>query len=199
MHLHQINDTSNLFGRRFAPPFGDTRLYGVDVGVTDHLEVGVSRVDTRYAGDDTVFRAKYRFELEPLLGTKGAPDVAVGVWDFTSEINRGYFLVLSKRLTLTEQDTRTVINAHLGFGDNEEEAGALDGVFGGVDFTVNKQAIIQAEFDGEQFNALVRWKIGHRLTVDGGAVDGDFTYGISFNTQEDYKRAKEEWGGYSYY
>ena len=95
---------------------------------------------------------------------------------------------------------RTVINAHLGFGDNEEEGGALDGVFGGVDFTVNKQAIIQTEYDGEHFNALVRWKIGHRLSVDGGAVDGDFTYGISFNTEEDYKRdAPEDWGGYSYY
>jgi hypothetical protein len=195
----QIANTSNLFGRRFSQPLGSTRIYGVNVGVTKHLEAGCSRIETDNADDNTIFNAKYNADLEKLLSAPGAPMVAVGIWDFTGKINRGAYAVISKRLTLTEDETKTVINAHLGFGRNEDRGGALNGPFGGIDFKVNNQAIIQTEYDGAHFNALARWKIGHRLTFNGGAVDGDFTYGVSFNTAEDYKRDKDDWGGDSQY
>jgi hypothetical protein len=199
VHYHQVNNAGNLFGRRFSPRWGDTSVFGANVGLTDWLETGITRFDADNVSSQTIFHTKARLELSKMTGLKSAPDVGIGVWDWTGEVNRAYFVVLSRRLTLTEDLVSTVINGHLGYGDNEDDQGALDGIFGGIDFTVGHAALVQVEYDAQDFNALVRYKVGHRLTADAGALDGKFTFGVSYNTEADYKRDGSEWGGFGQY
>jgi len=196
---HRIDNAGNLYGRRFSPDWGDVTTYGVNVGLTSWLETGITRIQPDNVDNETLFHTKIGLNLKQMTGLRGAPDLAVGVWDWTGQVNRAYYLVLSRRLTLHEDLATTVINGHLGFGDNEDDRGALDGIFGGLDFTVGRSAVVQVEYDAKDFNAMVRYKIGHRLTADAGAVDGKFLIGVSFNTEEDYKRNGSEWGGFGKY
>jgi len=141
------------------------------------LEVGASRID---AGDDTetVFNAKYHLQMSKLLNNAGMPDVSVGVFDVSNKINRAWYVVASKQLDLGDEAI-PAIGVHLGFARNKAREGMLDGIFGGVDASICKNILAQAEYDSDKFNGCVRYYPCRWVSLDVGSVHSNFSYGAT--------------------
>jgi len=165
------------------------RAWNVNVGVTRNLEVGGARITNvparpPFSGyqDETIFNAKYKLDLGRWTGVGAlTPVVAVGAWDFTDEINRALYVVVSKELELPGPRQARVA-AHIGFGKNELEVGPLDGVFGGIELVPMPHALVQIEYDADDINACGRYFVADVLALDVGVVDSDFAWGVTLAT-----------------
>lgn len=159
----------------------DVNVWGVNFGITDALEAGASRIDIAGNGTETVGNLKLKLDAASWLGQPEFPELAVGVFDLSDQIDRAYYLVLSKSFELTGSSSK--INLHLGFADNETDSGSLDGLFGGLEFQALKLGVVQAEYDGDAFNAALRYNASRTLQLDLGVLDGDFGYGATYRSQ----------------
>jgi hypothetical protein len=138
--------------------------YDANVALTSGFEVGVARLtnvppQTPLGGlltSQTVVNAKLALDLANWFKVIGGPDVAVGVWDATNKVNRAFYVVASKQLTLKEGPMGK-IGLHLGLGSSSIKHGMLDGVFGGVDLEPFDSALVQLEYDANHFNADLRY------------------------------------------
>lgn len=164
----------------------DQDLYSANVAVLSDLEVGISRVnnvvkpDTEGTVNETVFNAKYRLPLGQWLGVGSvAPQVAVGVWDLSDQVNRDYYLVVSQSFGLSRSLPYTNVAAHVGYGQRELAGGSLDGLFAGFEFTPTQSTLLQVEYDADAWNAALRYQPIEWATVDVGVLDGEFGYGLS--------------------
>jgi hypothetical protein len=160
----------------------DVNVWGANFGVTDWLEAGGTQIDIEGDGSKTVGNLKLKVPAASLLKNPAFPDVAVGCFDVTDEINRAYYLVLSKTVALEQSGYLPRINLHLGFADNKANDGAMDGVFGGLEFNVMKFGLIQAEWDADAFNADLRINAGDHFSLDVGILDSDLGYGASYRS-----------------
>lgn len=158
-----------------------------NVAVLGDLEFGVTRignlrprtiVDEDYT-DEFLFNAKYRINMGGLLNLVAAPDVAVGVWDASDRYDRTFYLAISQNIPLDALGAPSSLNAHVGYGRSEHRTGTLDGMFFGVDFSPFRRALLQLEYDAEDFNAAMRYYVSEWLALDVGVVDGDFGWGVS--------------------
>lgn len=162
----------------------------VNTALLADLELGVARInnilapgfDTQTYTDETIFNAKYRLDLGKWFSSPGAPEIAIGVWDASDQLNRAFYLVGSKRFSLGSGGTLSQFTLHAGFGDTEHNTGALDGLFGGVEFSPFPRAVVQAEYDAEDFNACLRYSPTNWLSIDAGVLDGNFGWGASAKT-----------------
>lgn len=161
----------------------DINVWGVNFGVTDWLEAGGTRVDISGDGGKTIGNLKLKVPAAKLLENPVFPEVAVGCFDVTNELNRAFYVVLSKSFALEQTGYLPRINLHLGFADNKTDDGALDGVFAGIEFNAMKFGIVQAEWDGEAFNADLRINASSHLSFDVGLLDSDLGYGASYKSQ----------------
>ena len=161
----------------------DVNVWGVNFGVTDWLEAGGSRIDISGDGSKTIGNLKLRVPAAKLLDNPVFPEVAVGVFDVTNEINRALYVVLSKSFALEQSGYLPRINLHLGFADNKSNDGAMDGIFGGLEFNAMKFGIVQAEWDGDAFNADLRLNAGDHFSLDVGFLDSDLGYGATYKSQ----------------
>lgn len=147
-------------------------VIGVNVGVAQNLELGIARLDSDGADEDTMLNAKYRLLAE----TATAPSVVIGV------VDSDFYGVVGKNLTpmatgITGEPVMP-LRGFVGIG-----SGDYDGVFAGVDWAITQKAKIIAEYIAEDsvFNVGARLAITDSLTFDAAMIDGDdFAFGISY-------------------
>jgi hypothetical protein len=166
----------------------DLWAYAATVAVTGNLEVGVARLEhvpalvngTERFDDNTIFNAKYNVDFGRWTRIPEAPEVAVGVWDIGNEVNRGYYVVATKSLHLREVEGPADVTFTIGFGNNELDKGALDGIFGGIELVPAPMVRLQAEYDAEDFNAALRIFVSKNLSLDAATIDGDLGVGATY-------------------
>jgi len=160
-------------------------IYNANVAVLPDLEIGGSVINDviRPGGntlqDETILNAKYRLPLESVFGLGNMPDVAVGVWDVSDRINRTYYIVASKSLSLAANQPMMGLKLHAGYGSAEVAEGPLHGLFGGIEFAPFTSALVQAEYDGDAVNADFRYSPFRWLSLDIASIDGDLGWGIT--------------------
>jgi hypothetical protein len=149
----------------------------------DTVEIGGSLVDGGGMADNKLLaHAKWVVPAARWLKNEEFPALAIGAIDLTNEINRAYYIVLSKTVPLGVEagGTGSLISLSLGFADNHANGGALDGLFGGAEFAGFKNTVVQAEYDGDAFNADLRWRLSERFGADVGTMDGDLGFGVTY-------------------
>lgn len=162
-------------------------IYGANVGLTPKLEIGVTHIKNisprppAQGGytDETIMHVKYQLEVGEWFDNPFAPDVALGVWDWANELNRSYYLVLSKEVPMVEETTSRAMNVHVGLGNNDRDAGPLDGLFAGVELAPFDDALLQIEYDGDDINGALRYYIAPWISLDIGVVSDDLGWGVS--------------------
>lgn len=167
----------------------DQSFFGVTLGLPLGLEVSGVRLENLEplptAPDDnpdaTVFNAKWQVPLESWLKTSMAPKVAVGAFDAGNEVNRTYYLALSRSFSLTQRNN-TALNLHLGWGHPNKDDTRLDGLFAGFDFVPFSKALVQVEYDAKDINANIRFSPVPRVSLDLGVVADDFAWGATFRS-----------------
>lgn len=173
----------------------DVDVWGVNFGVTDWLEAGGTHVDLDpdLIGNDALFdvldhsgqtigNVKVGLDIAKWLCTPSLPALAIGSFDVTNEINRAFYVVMSKSFQLSGPCSPP-INLHLGYANNDLGSGALSSVFGGIEFAAGRYGLVQAEYDSAEFNADFRFNISNHLSLDAGVLDGDFGYGATYRSQ----------------
>jgi len=161
-------------------------FYGATVGLPGHLEVSALRMlnveslpsSPGVFRNETVLNAKYQIPLGKLVGNALMPKVAVGVFDVSNQVARVWYLALSRSVSLT-QTNGAPINLHLGFGNKDSGDGRLDGLFGGLDYAAAPDSLLQAEYDGQNLNAGVRYFPARWISVDGAVIANDFAWGAT--------------------
>lgn len=163
----------------------DANVWGVNFGVTDWLELGGTRFDITDDVDSdrtvTLANAKVGLPVARWLCNPNIPAIAVGAFDIGNQFNRALYVVMSDSFPLGCGPVPR-INLHLGFASNDLGEGSLDGLFGGIEFPASKFGLVQAEWDGDAFNADFRLNLGPHFSLDAGSLDGDFGYGATFHT-----------------
>lgn len=159
-------------------------IWGANVSLYEGLEAGVTGLDSSYTGaqSETLLQAKYRLPMDRLFGLpEEAPMIAVGGRDLGEEINRTWYVVLSKDVPLDENEERSMC-VTLGFGDAQLPDSPLDGVFGGVELPLFEYAQLQAEYDGENFNAALRYWWNEWAVIEMGVLDDNLAFGFTINS-----------------
>jgi hypothetical protein len=156
-------------------------VWGVNVGVANGLEVGGARIDSESGGSNNVGNVKLAIPAAKWLNNSQVPMMAIGSFDVTDSINRALYFVMSKGFQ-TNGPGSTVVNLHLGLAQNKTHSGALHGVFGGAEFQVFSQGLVQAEYDGDKFNADFRLGLSNHFSLDVGDLGGDIGYGATYKS-----------------
>ena len=161
----------------------DLTTFGVAFGVAENLEIGVSFLSN---GDsETALNGK--FQLLPETAQK--PAILIGVFDISGSVSDdpGLYLVVSKNITPVASDIAgepsKPLRLNLGFG-----SGFYDGIFLGLDWTLQPQLSLMAEFfsgeigDNDSFfNAGVRYAISDAFRLDLATIDlEDIAFGASY-------------------
>ena len=168
-------------------------VIGANVGVNNQLEVGFGHYDPDVAGvgSNTFFSFKYSVIEE----TEAIPSLVIGAIDVTGELDPnddpGFYAVLGKNITPFASNLMgkpiSPIHAMVGIG-----GGIYNGFFGGLDWELNEQISLSAEyvnslslmnmFDKKSMmNFGVRLAFSESLTASGAIIDGnDFAFGLSF-------------------
>ena len=168
----------------------DQDVYNANVALMSDVEFGVARINnvrsselgTETYTDETIFNAKYRVDMGTLFGLAGTPELAIGVFDGADKMDRAIYVVASKPLSLDRNDQAARVSFHVGYGKTEHEVGALDGLFFGIDLVPFDSALLQVEYDAEDFNAALRYFATEWLSLDVGWLDGNFGWGASART-----------------
>ena len=166
-------------------------FYGVVLGLPEGLEASAVRlINVEPPASDpsdyrsvTCVNAKYQIPLDRLVAASSLwPKVALGVFDATDQVARVWYITLSRSFTITE-NPHSPLNLHLGYGNKNRGSGRLDGVFGGADFAVTADTLLQAEYDGNSLNAGVRYYPAKWACLDLGVVAGDLAWGGTINDE----------------
>ena len=168
-------------------------VLGVNVGVTESLEVGLARVNPDNPGRDadTSLNAKYGIFEE----TASRPSLLLGVVDAGGDLDTngdpGFYVVLGKNLTpaatAISGEPVPPIRGYLGIG-----TGIYDGLFAAAEWSFSPKATVMLEFlDGVSikniatedslFNAGIRFAIAGGVRGDIALINGeDLGFGISY-------------------
>ena len=161
-------------------------ILGANVGLTEELEVGVARISFNRdgVGDDseTILNGKYSVLDE----TASRPSLLVGVLDAGGNLDEddpGLYVLIGKNLTPALSGVSgspvSPIRGYVGLG-----TGALDGLFGGIEWSFNSKATLLAEFltrNDSEFNFGARFAISGGVRGDIALIDGDdLGFGISY-------------------
>ncbi len=161
---------------------GKIQTANINFGITPSFELGAAYIDVDGGDSETVANAKYSLNLADWTGNEDAPQLAVGAWDIANKYNRSFYIVLSQDIRMSENGDTSNFRLHLGYGDNDADAGMLDGFFGGVEFIPFERGLIQLEHDGENVNAAFNYYLSDTVDVEIGSLDGDLGAGISLHT-----------------
>ena len=170
---------------------GNQEIYGATIGLLPSLEVGVARLsnvpqdtpDPSFASE-TVLNVKYTANIGGLFNNPAAPQMAIGIYDASDQVNRVNYVVLSHSLGLSAGSTSVLPNMtlHVGYGNAEHDGGALDGLFGGIDFVPSRGLLAQIEHDGQDINGVLRYFPADWISLDVGVVKSEYGYGLSVKT-----------------
>jgi hypothetical protein len=167
----------------------DQSFYGATLGLPGGLEISGVHLENleplpsapTVHPDATVLNAKYQVPLGDWLNAPQAPKVAVGVFDASNEVNRTFYLALSKGFTIP-QSNNTALNVHLGYGHANHDDTRLDGLFAGFDFAPFSKAVVQVEYDAKTVNADIRLYPMPWLSLDAGEVANDLAFGLTLRS-----------------
>ena len=168
-------------------------ILGVNLGLTDNLEVGLARVDADVPGEhiQTALNGKYRLLDE----TGSRPSLTLGAVDAGGDLDPngdpGFYAVLGKNLTPAATSISGApvlpLRGYLGIG-----TGIYDGLFAAAEWSFSPRATLMVEYlDGisikhiEHEDSLLN--VGIRFAISGG-VRGDIAlinakdlgFGISY-------------------
>lgn len=170
---------ANVSYHRVQNDIEDMDLANINVGLPLGIEVGGARIKGADSASNEIINVKWQVPASAWLKAIQLPEVAVGGWDLGNQLNRTVYVVMSKALPLGLSSIGGVA-VHAGYAAAETNGGSMDGLFAGAEFSAFKHTTVQAEFDGDAFNADLRWNLSPRLTVDVGTLDGDFGFGASY-------------------
>ena len=188
-----ISTPQKLTGSAHQVEFGgeDRRVYAVTVGLMPTLEIGAARINNvlqdtpipTYA-TETVVNVKYEANIGGLFNNPAAPQMAIGIFDISDQINRTNYLVLSRSIGLAQGSVSPLpqSNVHIGYASAEREPAVLDGIFGGIDFVVAQDTLAQIEYDGEDINGALRYYPAPWISLDAGMLNSELGYGFTINT-----------------
>lgn len=162
---------------------GNLDIANINCGITKDLEIGGANIKVPGSSTELIGNVKYQLHPAQWLDNPNFPEMAVGAFDVTNQLNRAFYIVLSKRIEMGAASNFNRVSLHLGFADNKLDSGALDGLFGGMEFMVGRATLIQAEYDAENFNCALRFSPSSRLSLDVGSLDGDFGFGATYRSQ----------------
>lgn len=161
-----------------------TALVSVNFGLTNELEVGGAWIETPADDSEVIVNLKYRLDIARWLEEPNLPDLALGVFDIANQLDRSWYLVLGKSFRLDENAPESPqIGLHVGYADSDTGGGPLDGLFAGVDFKAFRYGVIQAEYDGDDINAAIRYNATDQLSLDLGILDGDLGAGATYRSR----------------
>lgn len=165
----------------------DDFSYYANFGLADGLEVGVllwrpdsepvSTASFRSGGNETFIQLKKSLVVEGM----GNPDVAVGVFDVTDEVETTVYGVATWEQgrsvgTVEGRDVR-FLNLHAGFS-----AGQLQDAFVGAELLFGPRVGILGEWIDGEVNVGARFRPVPDINVDLGLLDGDdFAGNVSYN------------------
>jgi hypothetical protein len=156
-------------------------VYGFNVGVIKGLELGGAHIDSETGGSNNVGNVKIAIPAAKWLDNNQVPLMAIGSFDVTDAIDRSLYFVMSKSI-LTNGADSPPLNLHLGLSQNKTHSGALHGLFGGAEFQVFSQGLVQAEYDGDKFNADFRLLLSSHFQLDVGDLGGDVGFGATYKS-----------------
>lgn len=172
------------FKAEYLSKFGeDGKIYFANIGIS-RLEIEAARFQDFSNGDTpTAISA----QISVLPETTFTPAVAVGVRDIGNETRwfnslygkRSYYLAASKKVPITGgipllfQD----VSIHGGIGTE-----SLKGVFFGIEGTLPMGLRINGEYDTEDVNIGLSYKIIPTVKADVSYIKGDMYYGALFST-----------------
>ena len=172
-------------------------ILNTNVAIVTGLEAGVTYITSTLTpglnaftlSSETVLNAKYCLPMTQWLGSGPlVPDVAVGAWDITNELNRSLYVVASLPVRIGQLGGGRSMGVHLGFGNSDEgstELGdlfagrALDGLFGGVQIQPLRWLGLSAEYDGADCNFAAKASPTDWLSLDLGTVSGELGWGAT--------------------
>jgi len=160
-------------------------VWSINVGITSNIEIGAARFNDAFGGtqSETIGNVKVNLDLPRWTDNPEAPELAVGVWDIGNNLNRAYYVVLTKEIELKEEGTISNFRVNLGYADNDTDTnGALDGIFGGIELCPFEHALGQIEYDGENINATLRYHPSDWLSLELASIDGDLGVGVNVHS-----------------
>jgi hypothetical protein len=148
------------------------RSYGMNLGITNALEVGLTLLDPDNSSTDTIVNGKYRFSGESLL----SPSFTIGVVDALDAIDLSVYGVLGKGFGRVGGSSGAGLRAYVGFG-----TGLFDeNIFAGAELLISKLTIM-GEYDGDNVNFGARFGVGQGVQIEAGLLDTeDFEAAISY-------------------
>ncbi|MDO8588709.1 MAG: hypothetical protein Q7T82_16900 [Armatimonadota bacterium] len=161
----------------FGASDGDSIFVPKNSEQINWVSVGISRfeVDARRLVANGFDKITVGVEAGVLPETLVTPGVGIGIRDVTDELERSYYLAVTKMLPLSDKVPLPIhdIKLHGGFGIN----GELGGFFVGGQIGLPMNLVAYAEYDSENFNAALKWipipKIGLKVYT----LDSEFFYG----------------------
>ncbi len=155
----------------------DLNVYAANVGVDEALEVGFTRLDPERGSGETFINAKYRVMSE----TTDHPCLAVGVVDFTDEVDSTVYVVASKSLfEKYRMSFDEVVSARLDVGIG---GGQFDGLFAGLSAAVGERVRVSAEYDSDDVNFGAGLALNEDFRAHIAGLNGfdDIGLGISYS------------------
>ena len=167
----------------FIDRANDVKLYGGTFGLGHGLEVATSVVDPDGAGTNTLLHFKYSHPFD--TGQAVEPlRVAFGMNDVSNQLDRSYYVVATKALTIPEETMAGLgvrsAEVSLGFA-NSNNGTMLDGVFVGARADLPYGLCAMLEYDTDDLNFGVQYRLGG-FGLDVAILDGDPGYGAVFST-----------------
>lgn len=174
-----LTPTGSVLGRadlRGEAAFGpdDTRLYWVNVGL-GLVELEGSRMENDAGLKEDILSAEAALLPETIL----TPAVGVGVRDISDEIERGYYVAVTKTVPLTDKIPFFLhdVKLHAGYGID-----GINGLFGGAEIGLPMGFVLAGEYDGENTNASLSWEALPMVGLKVYSLDSEIFFGASFKS-----------------
>jgi hypothetical protein len=157
---------------------GDDIFVPKDADQINWLNIGISRFEIdarRLVRSDGMDKDTVGFEASILPETMLTPAIGIGVRDVSNELERGYYLAVSKTVPLTNKLPLPIhdVKIHGGLGLK----GELEGLFIGAEAGLPMGLKISAELVDSKLNASLGWSPISKITLKGYSLDGEFFYG----------------------
>lgn len=153
------------------PSETDNRVIWAAVGIS-RFELEAQRVET----EEGLKQDTFNLEAALLPQTTLTPAIGVGVIDVTNKIDRGMYIAATKRVPLSSALPTPISDIRLTAGLG---TGPIKGLFAGAEATVMSLRL-QAEYDGDDFNAAIGIPILGAATAKAMWIKDDFYIGVEF-------------------
>jgi hypothetical protein len=162
----------------FRSSNGDSIFVPKDADQINWLNLGISRFELdarRLVRSDGMDKDTVGFEASVLPETLLTPAIGIGIRDITNELERGYYLAVTKTVPLTNKLPTPIhdIKLHGGFGLK----GELDGIFLGAEAGLPMGLKVTAEVVDSKINASLGWSPISKITLKAYELDGKLFYG----------------------